>query len=181
MKQLRKILFAKTHGAFQRGIVATLCIVLIGFFMAASCEKPTAQIPSDNDKENTNTEAIEFSEYSLTQCHWNTWNTKNFVQDSVYIINSQEEFLMFISCDEDSMPAPIVDFNEYSLLLVRGGTTTGIESIAKTLQQLSIHKYELNIEITLNMAAIAEGWVIAILIPKLSQNTIIVLNKVEHF
>jgi hypothetical protein len=44
-----RILFAKVQGAFQRGTVATLCIVLIGFFIAAGCEEPTALHSSQSD------------------------------------------------------------------------------------------------------------------------------------
>jgi hypothetical protein len=145
--------------------------------MATGCEKPGKIIPSDDDQKGQNTETIEYSEYSLTQCHW---NKSNLTHDSVYIINSQDEFLKFISCEGETTPMPVVDFNEYSLLFAYGFTTSGVSSVTKTLQQLSDRKYELNIEVILNMTTYPEGWIVAILTPKLFQSSIITSNKVDN-
>jgi hypothetical protein len=42
-------LFSKAQGAFQRGIVAILCTLLIGFFITVSCEEPTALNTTQSD------------------------------------------------------------------------------------------------------------------------------------
>jgi hypothetical protein len=182
----RLLIFKNKKGGYKvlkrpicySGIFSCLLVLLMFTFMSVGCEKPNDWIPSNGDNNDTNTtETIEFSEYSLTQCHW---NRSNLIQDSVYIINSQEEFLTFISCEGENIPVPAIDFNQYTLVIVHGSVTYGIEQIAKTLQQISITEYQLDIDITLDFTAMAPGWEVALLIPKLPQGIIITLNKVEH-
>jgi hypothetical protein len=49
MKRNFKTLFAKVQGVIQRGTVATLCIILIGFFTVAGCKEPRALRSSQSD------------------------------------------------------------------------------------------------------------------------------------
>jgi hypothetical protein len=57
MNKTKKILFAKAQGVLQRGTVATLCIVLVTFFTAVSCEKTNALL-SNTDGDTTSQDTI---------------------------------------------------------------------------------------------------------------------------
>ena len=118
---------------------------------------------------------IETNDYSLTipNCNW-----ANVKTDILYIFNSTEETLGYLSCKDDN--PTFVNFNEYSLLYVRGGTKSGIHSISRDLQQISVNEYKLTIDIMLDMTDIAQGWSIAVLTPKLPQNSVVKLDLKQH-
>jgi hypothetical protein len=113
---------------------------------------------------------------------------QNLTRDSVYIINSADEYYLYFFCclgDQDvsqilENPLGRVDFEQYSLLLVWGGATYGIVATTNQLQQLSINEYKLNIDITLNYTAFPATWKTLILTPKLPPDAIITLNKTQH-
>jgi hypothetical protein len=142
--------------------------------MAAGCEKPIEPIPN-NSKSSTFPDTIDCSDYSLAPCYCN-WNAS----DSVYLINSQETLLSFVSCEGDNTPATI-DFDKYSLLLVYGVTPQGIENITKNLINTSENEYVLDVDITLNMTMKPEGWRCMILVPRLPQHITVSLNKNMHY
>ena len=60
-------------------------------------------------------------------------------------------------------PYPVnIDFEKHTLILAKGIAPSGISSISGwNLKQLSPNKYKLNVELTLNRAAVNEPWVIA--------------------
>jgi hypothetical protein len=178
MNKTKKILFAKAQGVLQRGTVATLCIVFVTFFTAVSCEKPNALL-SNTDGDTTMQKAYPINittiDFSLTNgCYWQWQNLK---QDTIYVINSQEDFSLNISCENTATPE--IDFNEYSLIMIYGGTTSGISNITKQLQQVSDNEYELKIDITLEMTTVAPLWRVSLLIPKLQGNFTLetIINK----
>ncbi len=104
------------------------------------------------------------------------WNFNNIKEDSVYIVNSQEELLSFITCTGGNTP-PVIDFSRYSLLLAHGNTMYGrISSIANRLIQLSSNQYKINSEIEIEDTADVQQWHVAIIVPKMTQNSIITLN-----
>jgi hypothetical protein len=115
--------------------------------------------------------------YRFAPCYCN-WS--NIAYDSVYLINSQETLLSFVSCEGDNTPATI-DFDKYSLLLVHGGTTYGVQKIAKNLINTSENEYVLDVDVTLYMTAHPEGWLCIILVPRLPQHITVSLNKNIHF
>jgi hypothetical protein len=102
------------------------------------------------------------------------WNINNLQYDSVYIINSQEDLFSLISCTGGNPTA--IDFDQYSLLFVHGGVPYGISNIAKKVQHLSLNKYQLNIKIYLNDAAVAPRWTIVVIVKKMNEESNIVLN-----
>jgi hypothetical protein len=111
---------------------------------------------------------IPVTDYSLgSMCNW---NIDNLQHDSVYIINSQEVLLSLILCIGGSIPTAI-DFNQYSLLFVHGGSPYLISSISKILQQLSLNTYQLNIEIYLKEGATAPRWETAFIVKKLNERS----------
>jgi hypothetical protein len=160
---------------FYSGMFSCLLVLLMFTTTSVGCVKPNDWIPSNEDNNDTNiTETIEFSEYSLTQCHW---NKNNLIQDSVYIINSQEEFLTFISCEED-VPLPFIDFTNQTLLFVHGQTLSGIESKTISLETTS-NNYILNITIQCNDATVIDKYLVAVIVStKITSNTVISFNKI---
>jgi len=132
---------------------------------------------NNNDIRVAYPEDVEMNNYTLegTACNWN-WQSIQI--DTVYLINSAEELLTYISCQKD---APTVDFEKHSLLLARGGTTSGVHKIDRNLQQTSIKEYKLTVDITLEMTTVAQGWKIAVLTPKLLSSTTIELDVKQHY
>ena len=118
-----------------------------------------------------------FEEYSLeeTSCRWTNLN----YDKSLIVINSNEELENYISCSNGNYPE--IDFTKYTLLLAKGGGTSGIAAFEKQLQQTSINKYFLYVDITRNMTTVPQGWFISIKVQKLPQNTIITLNVNDHY
>jgi len=111
--------------------------------------------------------SISTTDYSIgTEC---TWDINNLQQDSVYVISSEEELLNFISCIEDSIPT-YIDFDQYSLLFVHGGTSQDTSNIAKNLA-FCFNQYNLNIDIHLNDKGVVPKWHIAVIVPKLTENS----------
>ena len=134
---------------------------------------------------------IPFTEYSLkgTSCQWLIFDmnkcrtcgeseaVKNCFlthRNELIVINRDSELEEYLECTDGSYPA--IDFSKHTLLLAKGYTFSGISEIAKSLQQLSANEYRLNVDITLNDATYAEGWNIALLISKLSEESTVELN-----
>ncbi|MDR2962688.1 MAG: InlB B-repeat-containing protein [Bacteroidales bacterium] len=116
-------------------------------------------------------QGIPFTEYSLpiSSCQW-----INFDQNQVFIINSEEEFQTYVSCTGNSSSG--IDFAQYSLLLVSGQSSNGINNITKEIQQLSTNIYTLTVTITQQDSPIIENWVVSIFTSKLSDFASITLN-----
>jgi hypothetical protein len=113
---------------------------------------------------------IEFTELSIpTYFQW-----INLEPYAVYLINSQEEMMPYISMESSYMP--IIDFDKYSLIISYGGTTSNVDDFKKQLQQISVNEYNLTLEIILGLAAVTEGWYLSILTPKLPQNAVLKLD-----
>jgi hypothetical protein len=121
---------------------------------------------------------LDVSDFSLTGTNCN-WNWQTFQKDSFVVINSKEEFVARIICQDDNVPA--IDFEKHSLLFTWGSTTSGVHSISKHLKQTSKNDYQLSIDVILNDATVAEGWRISILTPKLSSTANIVVDVNQHY
>ncbi len=118
------------------------------------------------------------SDFSLTEttCNWNWQTMKRY---TVYVINSAEQLLMFITCQKDVVPA--IDFEKHSLLLTSGVTPSGVHSISRHFQQTSINDYNLMVKIIMNMTAMPGFWHVAILAPKLIGSTTIKLEVKQQY
>jgi hypothetical protein len=93
---------------------------------------------------------IPFTEYSLigTSCQW----TNLDYEGKVIVINSNEELEPYVTCSEGSFPE--IDFSENTLLLAKGGTSSGVSEITPLFFQNSTYKYLLNITIQLDFTPI---------------------------
>jgi len=163
MKENRTKPFSATRSVVQRGTVAMLCAILscLTFFSGCKKDKPNGikepEYPID----------IQFTEYTLSNtCQW-----KNLAYDNtVFIINSNEELQQHITSIDGIYPE--IDFTTHTLLVASGKTDNSIFEISiNNLIQLSENEYELNIEISLKMAAIVKEWEVAILVEKVSEES----------
>jgi hypothetical protein len=151
---------------------------LIGFFTVAcvslSCD--SSKDISENE-EFTKPVEIPFTEYNLagTSCQW----TNLAYNGKIIIINSNKEMEKYVECSNGSYPA--IDFSKYTLLLASGGTGNGISKIDKTITQIAANKYTLKVIVHLNFAMVVQTWTISILIPKVSNNTTVVLDRENTF
>jgi hypothetical protein len=95
--------------------------------------------------------------------------------DSVYVINSEEEWVNIVTCESN----PQIDFSTKTLLVVFGGVTNGISNISKELL-FKNNTYTLTIDITLNMTAVAPRWHVVLITDKINTQSVI-LNLNKHF
>jgi hypothetical protein len=175
MKKKKKNLFSTTPSVLKKGIVATLCTVMMGLFLVVGCKKNDEKKPVEPPEPEYPIN-ISFTEYSLleTSCQWTNIN----YDEKVIIINSDEELENHIACTGGSYPE--IDFSKNSLLLARGATGGIAELTVKNLQKLSKNEYELNIEILLDGTDILQYWIVALIVEKVSEESHIELNVTEY-
>lgn len=88
--------------------------------------------------------------------------------DKAVLINDKVEFeRIFFNFPN----AKAVDFKNYTLLLVKGVSTSGIRSIEKTILKTD-NKYMFTIQVNKNSATVMEPWCLAYIIPKTSEENI---------
>ena len=145
-------------------IIAIMLILTGSFF---SCTKRGYSVES---VESVKVE-IPVVGYSLagTGCWWT-----NLESEKVAIVNSNKELEKYI--ESSGNDCPTIDFSEHTLLLTCGATSNGVAEINTTLFKDASEKYTLKVEILLTIVTVAEGWRTAILTPKLTSNTNIVLD-----
>ncbi|GAB6011671.1 hypothetical protein [Viscerimonas tarda] len=134
------------------------------------------------DDEKNTPKSVEIQDLSLERVSYFCW--ENIELNKIYLINSEQELNRYFSCRGDDIPAIDVNFDDYSLIIAHGVATGGIGIIKKEVVQMGHNKYNLNIDITLNLTDVAgENWQVASLIPKLpqEQNTVFSLNINQHY
>jgi len=120
---------------------------------------------------------VPYTKYSLdgTSCQWVNLNS----DESVIIINSDEELENYIHCTEGTYPE--IDFSKHTLLLANGKSNSDIyEFIVKKLQ-LSLAGYELNVKIILGDEVVGEQWAIALVIKKIEKESSVELKVLTLF
>lgn len=115
--------------------------------------------------------AVKVVDYSIAAI---SYNWKNIEKNTVYVVRSSVELGNYISGIGSS--APTIDFEKYSLLLVQGTNLSGIQSLEKQLQQISMNGYKLAVNIKSNAATVVEGWTVAVLVPHVTINSTIALE-----
>lgn len=93
----------------------------------------------------------------------------NIETDKAVLINDKAEFQSVFSNIPNTRP---VDFKKYTLLLVKGVSTSGITEIEKTISNTD-NKYTFTISVKQNMTTVMEPWYLAYIIPKTSEENII--------
>jgi hypothetical protein len=92
----------------------------------------------------------------------------NMQADTVYVINSEEEFARYFNCETD----PQIDFATKTLLFAFGRTTNGVSNIATEMSKEN-NIYTLNVDIELNDATVAQGWHIAVVVDKIDTQSVL--------
>jgi hypothetical protein len=103
-------------------------------------------------------------------------NVANMQQNLVYVINSEEEFANYFTCGNNQQ----IDFSTKTLLVAFGATINGVSDISTELS-LENNVYSLKIEVTLNDAAVAEGWHIALVTDKINTNSVMLNVNIIDF
>jgi len=159
-----------------------LFLLTVGF-CCFSCERTptqteTPEIPIDTPEIPKGTtevyprviETVDFKPYNYG-C---TTNYANMQDDTVYVINSEEEFAYYFTCANN----PQIDFETQTLLFAFGPTYTGIRSISTELLAESNTMYVLKVEVLLAPTGVALTWKITIIVDKINpDNVSLELNK----
>jgi hypothetical protein len=116
-------------------------------------------------------ESLAFTEFSFND-HPCKWTNLNYDQ-KIIIINNYDDLAKYVICTDNDYPD--IDFSKYTLLLASGGATNGISKIDISLQKTG-NKYILHTIIHLDMTTVPDRWYVAILAPKLSNSTNIILD-----
>ena len=127
---------------------------------------------SDNEADTSSYPvAVKTIDYSIVGT---SYNWKSIEKNTVCVVKSSVELAGYIS--GTGSPAPTIDFEKYSLLLVQGTNLSGIQSIEKQLQQISFNGYKLTVNIKSNATTVVEGWTVAVLVPQVTSNSTIALD-----
>ncbi|MDR2805319.1 MAG: META domain-containing protein [Dysgonamonadaceae bacterium] len=102
-------------------------------------------------------------------------NYSKMQQDSVFVINSEEEWAKIFTCESN----PQIDFATKTLLVAWGGTTNGIANISKELL-LENNTYSLTVDIIQDMTTVAQGWHMVLITDKINTQRV-ALNLNKHF
>lgn len=94
----------------------------------------------------------------------------NIENDRVVIINDKDTFQEIFS-DYSSMKS--IDFDKYTLLLVKGTATYGIQEIKKTISKDDDNNYVFSIMIIKNWSTVLQSWHLAFVISKSKPENII--------
>ena len=179
MLDIKRNSFSTTLNVVKKGTVATLCMVMMGLFLAVGCKKdnPTT---SGGGTGGGKTDGLEypidvpFTEYSLeeTMCNWlsltqEEWEDLNS-EPQVIIINSDSELKNYLSCAFGESSYPEVNFSRQTLLLARGMISRGY-LVCSGLQQLSEQKYEMKVDCFTNWLPSFATWYVPIIVNKLSE------------
>jgi len=171
--------FSQTMNPSPRNITATVMFAAtVLMFSFAGCQKLRDNFRPDE----LDLYKIPFptEDYTLENSGCD-WDFNNLTRDSIYVVNSDSELMALVSCSGSSMP-PEVDFDRYSLLLVHGNTDYGsVLAIDKSLKPISKNNYKLNVEMRLNETSPSQLWQVAVLVPKLPQNSHVELSLYYHY
>jgi hypothetical protein len=154
-----------------------MCLVSVTLFATFGCDKldvPPIESYSNESKVSP-TESypmkITFTDFLLeeTLCQWT-----DFDNNKVIIINSNEELSNYIVCENNDYSK--IDFSKHSLLLTRGGATSGIRHIDVDFLKEATNEYTLKVLIHTYMTTEAPHWLISIITPKIDNEAVITLN-----
>ena len=143
----------------------TLATIIVAFSFY-SCQKLKDNLQV-NELDLPN--AISATDYTLSS--GTDWNFSNIKEDTLFVINSNTELTNFITGNAPQS----VDFTQYSLLFAHGRAYGSISNVEKSFVRLS-NNYMLNVGITLDTITADREWHLAVLVPKLANNTAVAFN-----
>ena len=141
-----------------------------------SCNNNYDVVPTPVEEDPVGTfSTVETTDYTLpTGCRW-VYTVPVGKNSGISIINSQEELVKHVS--SGNVPSS-VDFNKYSLLLAYGDSISNVHTLSYQLFRDSENEYKLDVNFLSGTKTWLEGWTVALLIPKIPQNTVVQLNEV---
>jgi hypothetical protein len=141
---------------------AAIALLLAGLF---ACEENEENEPEVN---------IPFTEYSLGEI---SYLSNLAYDDSVIVVNSNEDLVKCIHQFGDKIRYPAIDFSKYTLLLASGAADYGIVDIAGISQKILTKNYRLRLQYRQKLRQSSVYlWETAALIPKLPQDAQISLE-----
>lgn len=111
--------------------------------------------------------------------YWSQWYYRGAEDKEPIIINSRSELVGDI--EDIKIDFSEVDYSKYTLLIVRGHTQRGIHALNKQLIQTATSEYTLNIDIDILNTMAPDSWVVGIVVPKISQDAVVLLNVNKHY
>jgi len=183
MLYIKRNSFSTAPSALKKGTVATLCIVMMGLFLAVGCKKdnPTTSSGGKTDELEYPID-VPFKEYSLeeTSCRWvdisdEEWENLNY-EPQVIIINSDSELEKYVTCWESGYPE--INFSRQTLLLARGRISRNY-LVCNSLQQLSEQKYEMKVDRFTNLLPSYTTWNVPIIVDKLCEECTVELMVIH--
>ena len=146
----------------------TLRLTAILLFFAVifcSCKKNENDVPYDEPAE------IPVTEYSFTGTNCSLTRLE---QDKLTVITSNKELKNYIICTDSNYPE--IDFSKHTLLLANGGVATGIYRIDTKFYRNAANNYTLYVTVYLGISMFPETWRIYVLVPKITDLSVITLD-----
>jgi len=146
--------------------LTAILLIFASVFTACNGDEPEIEIfPQE----------ISFTEFSLrgSDCRW-----ASFEAGKVIVINSTDELRDFILCREDGRFFHI-DFSKYSFLLTRGSTESSIFFNDINFSKQAAKEYALDLTFHTDVSDLAQSWIIAGTVPKITSGANIALNTKE--
>ena len=150
----------------KRLSLTAILLIFASTFTACNGEEPEIEIfPQE----------ISITEFSLTgdACQW-----VSFEAGKVIVINSTDELRDFILCRDDGRFFHI-DFSRYSFLLLKGSAESAVFYIDIDFSKQAAKEYTLNLTIHTDVSGVAQTWIRAGIVPKISNRANITLNTQE--
>ena len=155
--------------------VTILAAMLFAAGVVASCEEKLADVSPKLEPID-----VLFTEFLLGDCQWKNYDSDG---DTLIIINYTGGFGKHVACpgdsDDDTYPT---DDLQYTLLLASGtARNSPVVNITKQLTKTAENEYNFSIDITTGNQRAISPWLVAIAVPKLSNDATISLNVNEHY
>jgi hypothetical protein len=139
-----------------------------------SCNNNATENPPKDEK----SETLSIKDFVLTYGGtWDftsiPWNTTVLNPDTVFVINSKEEFVGNFPT-VTSVPD---NFNDYSLLFAYGYTPSNIVKTSHKVVSDDNGTFRLELDIELGAALMPDVWYISVLVPKIPNVSVILITK----
>ena len=148
-------------------MLAAVVLLVAGIILFAGCEKEghvkgPKVYPSADSSDFINSNSILFMDITdvLRPCI----NSSAFIRsnDSLLLINNNQQL------NELCANTPAIDFSKQSLLLIKGVSTSGIDTIKTNFEENLNATNNLYIHVMQDMTCVAQGWYKCYLVPKIS-------------
>lgn len=148
-------------------MVAMAVLLVAGIVLFARCEKEenikdTKENPSVDPSNYINSNDTSFMDITTILCP--CVNSSDFIKsnDTMLLINNNQQLNQLCA------NTPAIDFSKQSLLLIKGVSTSGIDTIKTNFEENINATYSLSIHVIQDMTCVAQGWYKCYLVPKIN-------------